>query len=142
MRKLNVTAICFLFCTTTFGVTESAYAKAKINFKTATMITEVEKLGGKMMDGATIQTTLSGKTLKGKDWSWTFNADGTESSKDNKNAWTDKGTWHMKGDQLCRISTATAGATELCSNVYASGHDLRMSDQNASGMLHKWYISY
>ncbi len=142
MERIRASAILFLFCTTIFGLTETTYAKAKVDFRTAMKIAEIEKLGAKSLDGATIQTTFSGKTLKGLDWSWTFNSDGTESSKANDNSWTDKGTWHLSGNQLCRTSTATKGATELCSNIYTMGQDVRMSDPRSSGVLHKWYLTY
>ena len=108
MRKSSETGICFLFCATTIGPIGSADAKAKIDFRTATKIAEMEKLGGKIRDGATVQTTLSGKTLKGKEWSWTFNADGTESSKDNKIAFAEDRYW----PRLCKneyLDDATNG---------------------------------
>jgi hypothetical protein len=142
MKKLSLAAIGVLFCTASFGLPHAAFAKAKINFKTAMKITEVEKLGGKLADGAAVQTLVSGKTLKGKGWTWTFNSDGTQASRATDKSWDDKGNWHMSGNQLCRISTVAKAATELCSNIYTLGHDLRMTDPTAVGKLHNWYLSY
>jgi hypothetical protein len=140
MRKFLVLSF-GLFSAMSIDATAPVFAKAKINFRSAMMVSDMDKLGGKVMDGATIQKTFSGKTLKGKGWSWTIKSDGAQSSKASDNSWTDAGTWHVQGDQFCRQST-TAKGSELCSSVYSVGHDIRFTDPRNPGKLHDWYLTF
>ena len=140
MKTRNM-VIGFMFCCATVVSPQLADAKAKLDFRTAKTLAELDKLGAKPLEGAAVTSAVSGKTFKTKGWTWTMNADGTQASKASDNSWTDSGTWQVRGNQFCRQSAATKGA-ELCSTVFASGKDLRMSDPAATGKLTAWTLSY
>ncbi|WP_170414753.1 hypothetical protein [Ruegeria atlantica] len=108
-------------------------------YLTATKVSQIKEMGAKQMDGASIQKIVSGKTLNSSNWTWTFEKDGKQFSSANDGSWEDKGTWSVKGNELCRESD-TSGKGELCSKVYFLGRDLRFSEGKRD--LHDWWVSY
>ncbi|WP_170412825.1 hypothetical protein [Ruegeria arenilitoris] len=117
----------------------AAIADTAKDFLTATKVSQIKDMGAQQMDGASIEKIVSGKTLKSSNWTWTFEKDGKQSSTANDGSWTDKGTWSVKGNELCRESD-TSGKGERCSKVYFMGRDLRFTDGKRN--LHDWWVSY
>lgn len=117
----------------------SAQADENQAFLSATKVSEIKDMGAKQMDGASITRLFTGKTLKSSNWTWTFEGNGTQFSSANDGSWEDKGTWSVKGNELCRQSQ-TSGGAERCSKVYFLGRDLRFTEGKRD--LHDWWVSY
>ncbi|WP_420860303.1 hypothetical protein [Algirhabdus cladophorae] len=120
------------------GVVHADQAK---DFQSSTSVSQIAKMGAKQMAGTSIQKIFAGRTLKNPNWTWTFKKNGVQSSKANDGAWTDKGTWEVKGNEFCRQSEMSKGK-EMCSKVYVLGRDLKFSDHQNAKKLKDWYISY
>ncbi len=132
LKRTGITLVALL-------ISGAAFADSAKEFQEATKVSQLSALGGKQMDGASISRIVSGNTLKHSAWTWTFNKDGTQSSAANDGSWEDKGTWSVKGNELCRKSDVS-GKPERCSKVYFLGRDLRFSEGNKN--LHDWWVSY
>ncbi|MEM7318142.1 MAG: hypothetical protein AAF408_03875 [Pseudomonadota bacterium] len=84
------------------------------------------------MDGAAIAAAFTGKTFRSdKNWTWTFNANGTQSSVAADNSWSTKGVWEVRGDQLCRASD---GKAERCSYIHLSDGVFDFTKQGSDAM--------
>ncbi|MEM6311012.1 MAG: hypothetical protein AAF754_13295 [Pseudomonadota bacterium] len=108
-------------------------------FRKATKVAQIKKMGAQQISGDSIRKIVSGRTLDHPGWTWIFKADGTQTSADKKGQWNTSGTWRIDGNLLCRKSDQTG--KEKCSDVYFLGRDLKFT-LGGKRNLEEWFATY
>lgn len=135
MFSRRIAGICCVVAIASMPI--ASQAEDREAFKQSLTVAAAKKAGGQQINGASILKIVNNKTLKHPEWTWSFKSDGTQSSIANDKSWTTTGTWEIKGDQLCRTSSA---GKKKCSDVYFLGRDLKFSTSKTK--LDDWYASY
>ncbi|MCB1470425.1 MAG: hypothetical protein KDK08_25490 [Rhizobiaceae bacterium] len=94
-------------------------------------------MGGHRLSDAEFRAELVDTPLRGDNWIWHINGNGTHSSVADDGSWTDQGgTWRLKNGQYCRVGAD--GGAEKCSAVYKLGSVYRFTETGVGGKLAGW----
>lgn len=113
-------------------------AVANETFQNATTVAEAKRAGGQQITGESIRRIVTNRTVNSPKFSWTFKANGRQSSKAHNSSWKSSGTWEIRGHQLCR----TDDGMERCSDVYILNRDLKFTETGSKTKLSPWFVSY
>jgi hypothetical protein len=134
-------ALCILF-PMALGACQQSDTAQTVDVKFAQTVSTPTQLitsGGRKLSQSDIKSELVGPLLKGEDFEWSINPNGTSVSIFNETGRAVPGEWQFSKNQYCRRSQDARQFR--CSDVYALGPVYRYSAPKSPGKLAPWYVT-